>query len=463
MPEAAVLAEMARWAVAARLSDVPRAGINTAKRSIVDCIAVTFAAANEPLAHVLSRFLVSAPEGGATVLGRSEGTSPELAALVNGALAHALDFDDVSHTMGGHPTIPVLMAALGLAEERGSTGGDVLRAYCVGVEIETAIGRGVNFTHYDKGWHPTATLGVFGAAAAAGIVLELNDDEMAVALALATSMAAGLKSSFGTMAKPLQVGRAAENGILCARIAAAGSNGPIDAMSAKQGFAMVYNGEGTFDLAVMTSTLGAPWDLVDPGIAIKLHPCCGGTHAAVDAAIELHNEVPAIADVVSIDARIHRRRLAHLDRPHPTNPLDAKFSLQHTVALALLRGLVRVDDFTDSAVNDPELVELRSRVGVAPLPLEREGPEHFAAEVEVLLNDGSRVLKRWERPRGRSIETALTNDDIRAKFDSCTDAALTASQRDRVWDIVEDLENEEDLAELSRLLRSAPHSRESLT
>ncbi len=449
-----VLREMARWAVSVDSQGIPPLAIATAKRSIVDCIGVTIAAAHEPLSSVIDRFLESSPPGPATAIGRGVGTTSDIAALVNGAQAHALDFDDVSHTMGGHPTIPVLMAALALAEERGATGEQLLRAYCVGVEVETAIGRGVNFTHYDKGWHPTATLGVFGAAAAAAIVLGLNEAQMAVALALATTLSSGLKSSFGTMAKPLQVGRAAQNGILAARLAHAGADGPLDAMEAKQGFAMVYNGEGNFDLDVMTRTLGAPWDLVDPGIAIKLHPCCGGTHAAVDAAIELHREIDDLQRVVSVEAAIHRRRYAHLDRPEPTNPLDAKFSLQHTVAVALRSGIVTVQDFTDEAIVDPSLVRLRSRITASPLPADREGPEHFAAEVEVLLDDGTRLRRRWERPRGRSPETALTDNDIRAKFDSCTDAVLTEPQRDRVWVLIEDLEGSGDLSELPALLRT---------
>lgn len=449
-----VLAALGAWASAVQLEDVPAAAVVTAKRSILDCIGVTIGALREPIAGVIDKYLDAGEPGSASVVGRTRQVGAEAAALANGALAHALDFDDVSHTMGGHPTIPVLWSSLAVAETLALTGADLLRAYCVGVEIETAIGRGLNFHHYDKGWHPTGTLGTFGGSAAVASLRRLDAAQTTAALGYATATAAGIKASFGTMAKPLQVGRAASSGVLNAALAAAGATMNENAMEAAQGFANVYNGEGTYDLEAMVQHLANPWDLVDPGIAIKLHPCCGGTHAAVDTAISIHRGLGSAGEIVKIDAYIHRRRLAHLDRPHPANPLDAKFSLQHTVALALLRGVIRMGDFTDDAIGDQELVTLRNRVRVHPLPPEREGSEHFAAEVHVQLGDGTEREARMERPRGRTPETALTDDDITSKFRVCTETVLDRDQQDQVIAFVGDLENRPRIEALTALLRT---------
>jgi len=450
---ASVLERLGGWAAGVELSDVPAAAVATAKRSILDCIGVTVAALGEPIAGVLEGY-IGAASGPASVVGRPGGVPVETAALVNGALAHALDFDDVSHTMGGHPTIPALWSSLAVAEAAGLGGAELLRAYCIGVEVETALGRGLNFHHYDKGWHPTATLGTFGATAAAGAVHRLSAERMTAALSYATTTSSGLKSSFGTMAKPIQVGHAAQSGVLSAALARAGATANPEALEAKQGFANVYNGEGSYDLDAITAHLADPWDLVDPGIAIKLHPCCGGTHAAVDAAISIEHGLSADDRIEPVDAYIHRRRYAHLDRPRPSNPLDAKFSLQHTVALALANGVVRMDHFTDEAIREPGIVALRDRVSAHPLPPDREGPEHFAAEVHVRLADGTERVARMEYPRGRTPETALTDDDIVTKFRACTDAVLSAAQQDELIAAVADLENRPDVGALAGVLRT---------
>jgi 2-methylcitrate dehydratase PrpD len=456
-----VLTRLADWAVGVELEDVPAIAITTAKRSILDCLGVTLAALPEPIAEVAADYLLGWGEGPASIVGRENRAPAEVAALVNGALAHALDFDDVSHTMGGHPTIPALWSALAVAEAAGASGAELLRAYCIGVEIETAVARGVNFHHYDHGWHPTATLGTFGAAAAASAVHRLPAERFATALAYATATAAGIKASFGRMTKPFQVGRAVQSGVLDAALARAGATAHLDAFEAKQGFANVYDGAGNYDLAQVTAHLGDPWDLHDPGIAIKLHPCCGGTHAAVDCGIALHHELGSAARIVRAEASIHRRRYAHLDRPSPADPLDAKFSLQHTVALALLHGVIRMDHFTDTAIRDPELVELRSRVTASPLPPDREGPEHFAAEVRVVLDDGTERTTRFERPRGRTADTALTDLDIETKFRACTDAVLDVAQQDRLIELIGRLEQLPDVSGITRILRtrSAPAAR----
>ncbi|MGH3760968.1 MmgE/PrpD family protein [Actinophytocola sp.] len=449
---------LGRWLAGVSLDDVPEQARATATRSVLDCLGVTLAALDQPIVSVVDGYAGKDDHGPASLLGLGRRVSAERAAFVNATIGHALDFDDVSHTEGGHPTVAILPAALAAAEARHATGRDLLLALCAGVEVTTKIARGVNFTHYDKGWHPTATLGVFGAAAAVAKIHGFDAGQCAGALSLATAMSSGLKSSFGTMAKPVQVGRAAQSGVQCADLVAAGATTNPAAFEETQGFCTVYNGPGTFDTDEITAHLGAPWDLVDPGIAIKLHPCCGGTHAAVDAAIELHGGLGQADRIERVDAYIHPRRFAHLDRPRPDGPLAAKFSLQHTVAIALARGEVRIDDFTPASIEDGDVVAVRELVHGHPLPPDRLGPEHFAAEVHLTLADGSARRARFERPRGRTPETALTDGDIRRKFDSCTHKVLSAAERDRVAGLVADIADLSDVDELARILRRDAHN-----
>jgi 2-methylcitrate dehydratase PrpD len=382
-----------------------------------------------------------------------------VAALANGALGHALDFDDVSHTLGGHPSVPVVPAALAAAETSGATGAELLLGYVAGVEVETQVARAVNFTHYDKGWHPTSTLGCFGAAAAAARVLGLEAEQCVTALSLATAFASGIKSGFGTMAKPLQVGRAAQSGTTAALLARAGATANPGAFEAKQGFATVFNGVGEFDLVEATSRLAAPWDLEDPGLALKRHPCCGGTHAAVDAALALRERIDTTEDIRSVEVSIHPTRFAHLDRPTlGPDPLEAKFSLQYSVGLALRHGRVTIGQFSNESLADPALQTIVAATRASALAPERCGPERFAAEVTITLRDGSEHFQRLERPIGRTPETALSDRDIEDKFRGCAESALADDACEELIGLVRSIEDQPDLARLGTLLAASPQT-----
>jgi 2-methylcitrate dehydratase PrpD len=329
----------------------------------------------------------------------------------------------------------------------------MLTAYAVGVEVATQVARAVNFVHYDKGWHPTATLGVFGAAAGGARVLGLSVEETTTAVSYATAFSAGLKSSFGTLAKPVQVGRASMGGTTAALLASVGASANPGAFEARQGFATVFNGAGLFDLDAATVHLADPWDLEEPGIALKRHPCCGGTHAAVDASLALRDRI-ALDEVERIDVFVHPARYAHLDRPAiGPDPLEAKFSLQYTTALALVHGEVALDHFSLAVLDDPRIVSVRDRVVAHPLPDDRTGPERFAAEVHVALHDGTSVVERLERPVGRTPETALTDADVEAKFRMCTRTRLSEAAQSEVAEIVWTLEEQSDVRRLCALLR----------
>src|SRR4051812_36989670 len=210
--------EFANRITSQRFEDLPQQAVHWAKVGILDTVGATLAGCTEDTARLAERALVLC-SGPSVIFGSSRRANPLDAALVNGAASHALDFDDCNNTIGGHPSAPVLTALFALADEVGASGKEFITAYVLGFETETKLGLAVNFHHYTKGWHPTATLGAFGSTAACARLLGLSEQQTATALAIATSFASGVKANFGTMMKPLHVGHCARNGMYAARLA----------------------------------------------------------------------------------------------------------------------------------------------------------------------------------------------------------------------------------------------------
>src|SRR5215472_9265587 len=296
---------------AIRYEGLPAEAVRWAKAAILDTVGVTLAGAREPCARIAAEVAGLGKSGdGCVVFGTGQRAAPLDAALVNGTAAHAPDFDDVSTSLGGHPSASILPAISALGEVLDCTGRDFVTAYVAGFETETRIARGVHFHHYEKGWHPTATLGVFGAAAASCHLLGLDRAKTAQALAIAASLASGIKANLGTMTKPLHVGHTARNGLFAAMLAQGGFTASNAALEHRQGFLMVYNGEGTFNTEAILKDWGSPYDVTRPGPGFKQYPCCGSTHPVLDALLALRAEHPLPADKITrIDSWTHPRRL----------------------------------------------------------------------------------------------------------------------------------------------------------
>jgi 2-methylcitrate dehydratase PrpD len=373
---------------------------------------------------------------------------------VNGTASHALDFDDCSNTLGGHPSAPILPGLFALADAMPVSGRDFIAAYVAGFETETRIARAVNFHHYDKGWHPTATLGVFGAAAAASRLLGLTAAQTATALAIAASFASGLKANFGTMTKPLHVGQCAHNGVMAAMLAREGMTASHDVFEHRQGFFEVFNGAGNYDAGAVLRDWAEPLDIITPGIAIKRYPCCGSTHPAIDAMLDLvqaHGLTPDnVAHVVSWT---HPRRLAHTNRPTLRSALDAKFSVQYCLARALVDGRVILSQFDDGAYLDSAVAEVMTRIEAAPHPqMSLASSAHFGAEVTVTTTDGRRLAKTVDIALGRTSANPLPPAALEAKYRDCAGRALTADAVDRSHDLLADLETLDRVAALGDIL-----------
>ncbi|KRE18248.1 2-methylcitrate dehydratase [Bosea sp. Root381] len=437
--------------------------LKQARTCILDTIGVTLAGAGEPCTRILAETpgVAEAP-GKALLMGTAQRTSMLDAALINGTASHALDFDDFSGHLGGHQSVPLVPLLFALADERGSTGKALIAAYAVGVETEIRLARAVNFHHYDKGWHPTATLGVFGAAAAAAHFIGLDARRTATALAIAASSASGLKANFGTMTKPLHIGQCGRSGLLAALLAERGFDAALDAMEHKQGFLDVFNGQGTYDVDKLFENWADPLEIADDTIGLKQYPCCGSTHSAIFMMQQLRREHGLRPDdVAAITLLPHGRRLRHTDNPRPQTALEAKFSVQYVCARALKDGTVRLKDFEGEAHFDPVIQHLLDVTQASAHPEMRDdAPEQWGSEVIVDLKDGRRVSRRIENLVGRGGAYPMSSQELWDKFSDCAERALPREQVAPLFERLETLDSVSEMSQLSRLMEVSPqHSR----
>lgn len=426
----------------------------TAKVAIADMLGCALAGAPESTtALALAGLAVGNVAGGCSVLGASERLRPLDAALVNGTSGHALDFDDTSKSLAGHPTVIIVPAALALAEQQDLTGKDLLDAYIVGVETATRIARGVNFHHYEKGWHPTATLGIFGAAAACGRLLKLDDQALATALSLCVSFASGVKSNFGSQTKPLHAGLAARNGLFAALLASEGFDANPVAFEHPQGFLEVFNGAGNYDAQRMLEGWAAPLDLDGPGISIKKYACVYSVHGAVDAALAIASEHRIEASQIArVTVTMHRRRLLPHVMRKAENPLDAKFSLQYAVARALVDGRVSLEHFEGTAYRDPHVRDAMERIETQA---HDDDSNDYGATVSVRLRDGTVLERSVPAPLGRGPEIPLPLPMLRAKFEDCARRSLDAAQVGPLFDRLVTLEAQPSVRDLAISMTSS--------
>jgi 2-methylcitrate dehydratase PrpD len=393
--------------------------------AFVDTVGCTLAGIGQDGPRILLRVpgIATAP-GPALIHGTNRRTSVLDAALVNGMAAHALDYDDVAGSMGGHPSVMLIPALIPLAEMLGSNGRDLVSAYVAGFETVCRIGRGVHHHHYEKGWHPTATLGIFGTVAGASRLLHLSVENTAVALGMAASFAAGLKANFGTMTKPLHVGHSIRNGLFAALMAREGFTASTGAFEHGQGFLDVFNGPGTYDTARILDNWYDPIECAgagDPGV--KPYPCCGSTHPSVSRMIALAETYDLDPDQVAhITVMPHPRRLPHTNNPDPQTPLAAKFSMQYCVARALIDRSVKLSDFEGDAPFDPAVRALMQRIDARPHP---DMPMDWGTEVIVETTDGARHVSRQDDYRSRGpAGDPMTRAELWTKFEDCAGRVL---------------------------------------
>jgi 2-methylcitrate dehydratase PrpD len=413
-----VLQRFADYAVSLHEHPLPGDVLHHARRALIDWHAAALPGALLPPATLLEKALVDELDRGkaALVLGRS--ATVRAAALINGTAAHVLEVDDIFRDAIFHPGAPAIAAALAVAQAEGADGTALLRAIVAGYEISTRIGVAMGRQHYAY-WHTTGTVGSFGAAAAAGMLLKLTRVQMQHALATVATFAAGLQQAFrsDSLSKPLHAGRAAEAGVFAALAAQAGVTGTADMLEGSDGFGRAM-GERTGagpDWQAATANLGKVFNIT--AMTFKNHVCCGHTFAAIDGALLLKERMHLNADdVARVRIATYGEALAVADNRDASTPALAKFSLAYVVAHALTYGSVRLAAYTPQRLADPALRALMQRIETVLDPeLDAAFPGRRAARVTLDAKDGHSEC--WLQPtRKGDPEAPLTDAELEAKF-----------------------------------------------
>jgi 2-methylcitrate dehydratase PrpD len=393
---------------------LPLKAVQAAENAFVDTVGVAIAATHDDTVRTLPRALDDGMGlGPSHSWVGSPSRPPAQMALVNGTAAHALDFDDASFATTTHPSAVLCPAAMAVGQEVGASGRAVLEAYAVGYQVQCWVAEALGGTgHYAVGWHATASIGVMGAAATSARLYGLDARQTASALGVAGSMAGGSRSNFGTMTKPLHAGMAAARGVEAARLARVGFTANADMLEAASGYLQLFRGAA----ASAVPEVAEGWALAENGLSIKRYPACYATQSAIDAVLDL----PAVDPdaVESVHVRVNPSGLRPLIHHQPTAGLQGKFSLEYTVAAALVDRAVELSSFTDDAVRRPQVQALLRRVRGEEVPVPPVGPPEWSdkfACVTIRLSDGSTVEGRRDLPRGH-VRSPLTQDEIREKF-----------------------------------------------
>jgi 2-methylcitrate dehydratase PrpD len=429
-----------------RFEEIPDEALEAARHCLLDFLGVALAGAREPLTEILVREVVR-PEGAAQagLIGRAEQATRQSAALVNGAAGHALDFDDTHTGMGGHPSVPVLPALLALAEGGGATGRDLLAALVAGIELECRLGLLVGGGHYAAGFHSTGTLGTFGAAAACAHLLQLDADAWLNAMGLAGTQAAGLKSGFGTMAKPLHAGRAASAGLLAATLARGGFTAQPAILEVAQGFAATH----ACTEPSVARLEQQPAHLLIRDTLFKYHAACYLTHAAIEAAGRLREDRGLDPEkITAVEVEVNPALFGVCNIQEPTTGLEGKFSLRATTALALL-GEDTGDPatFSDAAMREPRLTGLRDRVRVT------ENRAFTPAQARVVVTCHGEPVEATLDTGVPAADLSVQGERLERKFRLLAAPVLGAAAAERLADAVrsvQDLEAASDLVALAR-------------
>jgi 2-methylcitrate dehydratase PrpD len=436
---------LAARAGALRYDDLPAPVRELARQCVLDYLGVAIAGAQDPLVKILLDEMTEA--GGSpqsSIIGHSVRLPMLSTALVNGSAAHALDYDDVNMAMPGHPSVAVLPGLLALAELKGSSGREVVTAFVAGYETACRVGAALQPGHYNLGFHSTSTVGTFGAAAACARLLGLDAEATAMALGIAGTQAAGLKSQFGTMCKPFHAGKAAQNGLFAARLAERGFSSRTDIVECVQGFALTHGPDFAPNAALATPEAG--FHLL--GNLFKYHAACYFTHAPIECARRLREEHRLTPDML---AGITLQLDASCDRvcniPVPADGLQSKFSLRQTVAMALAGvDTASLGAYSAENARDPGLVRLRSRVR---FDWQHNWPQTLC-ELELELLDGRRLSARHDAgiPAANIADQGMR---LAAKFDALVAPVLGTPRARELREMISDLDNVADIRSLARL------------
>jgi 2-methylcitrate dehydratase PrpD len=419
---------LASYVLDARFEDIPEDVRHEACRALVNYLGCALGGAPDIAMDIAIRALgpFSGPPE-ARILGRGERMDALHASLMNGISSHVYDFDDTTPQNYMHPTSPLASAMFAYASVHPLTGRDFLHAFVLGFEVESRIGNAVYPAHYDAGWHITGTAGVFGAAAAIGKFLDLDKRRMVWALGLAATQAAGLREMFGSMGKPFHPGRSAQNGYTAALLAREGFTAGERSIEGARGFAVVQ--AGTFDLSKIGAGLGTDYNLRRN--TYKPYPCGIVNHPTIDGCIQLHDEHTLTAGSVrAVRLRVAPLVLDLCNQKDLIRGLQGKFSVYHNASIGLVRGRATLEEYSDEAVRDPELVRVRTATTATADPSLTEDQ----ARIEIDLADGRTVSLFVEKSLG-NLNKPLSDRQLDDKFRAQALRVLPSEQVDRALDL----------------------------
>ena len=443
--------EIADWSTDLTFDKVPPEARRIAKRCILDALGLIIVGARQECTRIVMEHCLESGGGEqATIFGEKQARVPAAsAAMVNATAGHSMDWDDTQLSsypdrvfgLLTHPTIPAFTAALATAEKMGGvTGEQFITAFVAGFEVECKIAEAISPNHYKQGFHSSGTIGVFGAAAAVGKLIGLSPHQFRHLLGMAASMGSGIRVNFGTMTKPLHVGRAAHSGVTAALLAARGFEADPDALDGPWGFFKVAG--GGFDLDKIQRKLGNPFSIVDPGVSIKPYPCGSLTHPSIDAMLALVTENDLKPeDIEKVVLYAGSNILNPIRYETATNELEAKFCMPFLMTAIILSRKAGVREFTDEFVNSPDVKAMMGRVKTQVDPeIEARGYDKMLSRVEVNLKNGKKLVRESdERYRG-GPDFPLSDAELQVKFTDCADHLFSAEKRQEIFETVAGLE-----------------------
>jgi 2-methylcitrate dehydratase PrpD len=457
--EKRLAAAIAEWLVTTKYEDLPQETVNAVKGFVLDVIGCTIGASSEPQIKALTEVISS--QGGnpqSSVFAHGFKTSTMNAALMNGTMGHAFDFDDDHREGTMHPSVAVFPAVFAVGENRNVSGKEFLRSHVLGLEVMIRVGESFLGKSYYQGFHPTGTCGVFGAAAACATLMGLDALHTKYALGLAGSFAAGLIecTGEGSWQKPLQAGHPAMSGVLAACLAEQSYIGAGTIFDGPSGFMRAFSFKDQYDYGRVTDALGKKWEVVDN--SIKVHACCRFSGPLADCALDLYKQGVRAKDVKGILAKAGDFTIKSLCYPEdrkrkPVTHVDAQFSLPWAIAVAICKNSTGIYEFRGNVLNDPEVLDLAQKVTWEFDPeAEAMYPKAYPATVIAELNDGRTFTAHVDYPKG-DPENPTTREEALQKFNTLTGRFVDKGKRQKIIETVDHLEDLPDLALLADLVR----------
>ncbi len=450
--------QICSWITETIFDDLTASAVLDVKRAFWDTTGVMLAGANEPVSVKVFEYIKKdrAQGGKATVFTKECKFSPASAAVVNATMAHSLDFDDANLPTKCHSSAVLVPAILAVGEVLDSSGKDLITAYIVGLEVMTKLSALLGPSHYDSGWHSTATLGAFGATAAALKLYGPSKQQAAHALGITASRSSGLRKNFGTMAKSLHCGLAAEIGITSALMARQGFTADNNIFEGDLGFIKLFGKQKA--ATNIDYVFDEPSKILSCNLHIKRYPCCLGTHRGADAVLDylLNDSSFNPSDITEINCIGSKGSFMALIHDKPVTGLEGKFSIQYVLAASLIDRKIDIDSFTDTMVQRPQIKELISKIKkFEELTFFEKGTEGGGKKfttVRIKFKTGKIVEKRIDDVKG-SPEDPLSDEQLMTKYQYCTKKLLMKEQIENSAAIFNSMEDLDRISELIKLFR----------